>query len=161
MAWEIDREVPSVAAAQVKHIVVQERLNGLDRLQDAPIPPLLSAVMQRRVAGILVVGLAIVERVLRQLQMWRKPSVQEHCAADAGPQGQDDFQSAARNHAQALHLGIVEQPRWALQMLCHSRFQRESAPGFVAEVRRSYDVAAAHDTRKSDRDPLEAREWGR
>jgi len=117
--------------------------------------------MQRLVAGILVVGLFIVERVLRQLQMWRKPSVQEHSAADAGPQGQDDLQPAARNHAQALHLRIVEQTRRALQTLCHIRFQRVSAPRFVAEVRCGHDAAAAHDARKSNRDPLEARKLGR
>src|SRR5262245_16137356 len=117
--------------------------------------------MQRLVAGILVVGLAIVERMLRQLQMWRKPTVHEHGAADAGSQGQDDLQSAAGKDAQALYLGIVEQARWALQTLCHSLFQRVSAPGFIAEVRRGHDAAAAHHTWKSNRDPLKAREWGR
>ena len=49
-------EMPRVAATQVQRIVVQERIDGLDRLQDAPAPLLLSVPMQRLVADVLVVG---------------------------------------------------------------------------------------------------------
>ena len=154
---EIDGQVARVAAAQVQHIVVQERVDGLNRLQNVSVPFLLSVTMQRLVAGVLIVGLSVVERVLRQLQMWRKPSIRKHGAADAGPQRQDDLQATARNDAQTLDLCIVEQPRRALQTLRHGRFQRVSAPGLLAEVGRSHDMAAAHDTGESDGDPVEAR----
>src|SRR5215510_15696113 len=82
---KIDGEMPSVAATDVEHIVVQERVHHLDHPQDTPVPLLLSVPVQRVIADIVVVGASVVERMLRELEMGRQPSAREHSAADAGP----------------------------------------------------------------------------
>src|SRR5262245_59076912 len=91
--------------------------------------------------------------------MRRQPSIREYGAADAGSQRQDDLQSVTDNDTETLHLGIVEQACRTPQLPCEGGLQRVSAPGLHAKMRRGHDVAAAHDTRKSDRDPVEARQW--
>jgi hypothetical protein len=82
---EVEGEVPRIATAQIQHIVVEERLDGLDHLQDTPVPLLLPVPMQRLVSSVLVIRLTIVERVMRELQVWRQPSLREYGAANAGP----------------------------------------------------------------------------
>src|SRR5262245_45705522 len=64
VSGEFEAEMPRVAAAQVQQIVVQQRIDNSARLEDAPAPFLLSAPTQCLVAGILVVGLPIVEWML-------------------------------------------------------------------------------------------------
>ena len=62
-------DLNSVAATEIKYIVVKERVENLDRLANAAVPLLRAFASQGLTADVIVIGLVIVDRMLRQFEM--------------------------------------------------------------------------------------------
>ena len=84
-------KLPSASSTRFRHFLT-------------PIAP------QRSVTQLLVVGLAVAERMVGQLEVRSKLSVEEQRRAYAGPEGDDELEPGAAHDVQALQVGVVGDP---------------------------------------------------
>src|SRR6266851_6947466 len=93
-----------VSSTQIQDVIVHERVDVLDDLEHALVPLPAAERLARGVADILIVGLVLVDRVLRQLEVWRERPVAEDRAADAGAERQHNLEPLPLDDPQPLDL---------------------------------------------------------
>src|SRR5262245_61624968 len=81
---ERERDLLGVAAADIEVIEVGQPAHVGDRLLDPFVPAHRANLLARGVAELLVVGLALAERMMRELEMRPHPAVLVEAGAEAG-----------------------------------------------------------------------------
>src|SRR5271156_3288380 len=104
-------------------------------------------------AQLVLVGLAVVERVMPELQV-DAIAVNENHRAHTGAERNDQFDTVTRDRAEALHVSIIGYAHRALQRAAELFFEREIVPA-LAEVRRGIDDAVLGLPRKTNRYAVE------
>src|SRR6185437_2864303 len=99
--------MPRITAADIKHIEAGQRCDAADRSVHPTAPPLASRVPPRRIAEVLVIGLAAAHRVLAQLEMRAWTAVFEQREPHTGTECDDAFHVVPGNHTKSLHRRIV------------------------------------------------------
>src|SRR5207344_1012425 len=118
-----------------------------------PLVPLRGAGgLASRVAELLLVALALPERMMRQLQVRGQATIQVEGGAEAGAEGDDQLDPLALDRGQPLHVGVVANPGGPAKALGHRLAEIEAYPALVAQVGRGQDLAVADHTREADRD---------
>src|SRR5690606_8969855 len=82
---------PRVAAAEVEMLVVQNGLEGGDHLGDAAAEPRAADTSELGVADALLVGLALLEGMVTQLEVGHEPPIDEERRAEAGAEREDEL----------------------------------------------------------------------
>lgn len=90
--------------------------------------------LRARSAEVLIVRLAAVHGVLRQLEMRHQLPVAEQSTSDAGSQRHGQLDSLPRDDAEALHLRVVEHADRPCQRARKGARQVEAVPLRTAEV---------------------------
>jgi hypothetical protein len=70
-------DASGITSAQIQNVVMRERADVFDDLEHALVPLLAAERLARGVTDILVAGFVFVDRVLRELKMWRERAVAE------------------------------------------------------------------------------------
>jgi hypothetical protein len=151
----IDDFIP-VAAAEIQYIIVKERIEDLDRLADAVAPFLRTLAPQGLAPDIIVIGLVVVDRMLRQFEMRHQHAIAEYRSASAGAERQHDLQSSPLDDSEALDLGVVVQTNRLAETLGQGGGQWEIAPWAVTEMRRREGSPIADHARKSHGNSIES-----
>ena len=89
--------------------------------------------------------------------MRAKTTVEEERRADPTPQRDHYLDAVAADHAQAMHVGVVDDTDWRTEPLREGRLSIESKERLVAEVWSRVHDAAVHHARKAYRDSVEWR----
>ena len=101
------REEPRVAASDVEPVVVEQPVKIDECLVDALAPFPDADPPQCRVADLLVIGLALAERMVRQLRVRHQPPVEEQARADAGAERDDELEPGAAHDLETLEICVV------------------------------------------------------
>src|SRR5262245_2490289 len=144
----LEGDAPGVAAAYVEVVEIREGAQRGDGLLHTLAPPLVTDAFARRVAELLVEGLALAEAHVRDLEMWEQLAVEIEPSAEAGPERDDRLEPAAPYRAQALHVGIVQHAGGFVQPLGQDRGEVEALPTVIAEIRRAQHDAIPHGARE-------------
>src|SRR5579864_3987658 len=147
-----------VAAAEVEHIIMQQGVDDIERFADAAAPFLGTMRSPRFIADIVVIGLALVDRMMCQLKMRGEMAVREDGAAYAGAEREHYFEPAPRDDAEPLHFRIIEQTRRLAEAARDCHLEWIVFPRLCGEMRRRDDMAATDHARKADGNPVERRQ---
>ena len=90
--------------------------------------------------------------VATNLEMRRKFAVQKQRRAEPRPQGDDHLESLAFNRAEALHIGVIDDPNRLSQALLKRSREIESAEHLGTEIRGGDYLSVTHYTWKPDGD---------
>src|SRR5438132_796980 len=127
---------------------------------DHPAAPLLLAEpFPGLVAKLILVGLALVEGMVRELQVGTELALEEDRRAEAGPESNDHLYPLTPDRRESLHVGVVDHPHRLSQPLGERAGEIEAAEGLVTEVRGGADHSASHDTGEADRHTIEGWQW--
>ena len=85
-------------------------VDRLDSLDDTPRPLLVPELLPRDLTQLLLISVAVAERVVRQLEMEGEPTVGVHGRAETRTQGEDDLDAFAGHHVAALEIGVIGNP---------------------------------------------------
>lgn len=156
-----------VAAAEVAPVEVDEGLQGGERPADAAAPFVRSDPGEGRVAQLLVVGLALAERVVGELEVRRQGAIEEQRRADPGAERDHHLEALAGHDGHALQVGVVGHPGRPTEPGADRPGEVEAAPGLAErrhdrraravlgdEVGSRDDVALADDAGEADRDAV-------
>ena len=102
-------DVGGVSATEIQHVIMQQGLNDLDRSKNAAIPFFGAMRVAGLVADVVVIGIALMDRVMGQLEVGREAAVAEHRAAHPRTKRQDDFKSGSGHDAQTLNFRVIEE----------------------------------------------------
>src|SRR5205823_13918026 len=86
---ELEVDLLGVAAADVEVIEVRQGPEVVDRPPHPLVPLLLADFLASGVAELLVVRLALAERMVRQLEVRPQPAVEVEAGPEAGAEGDD------------------------------------------------------------------------
>src|SRR5580704_10222520 len=141
-----------VAAANVKPVVVERSLEILGRLAQPLVPPFLALLEQHPMAQLVLVSLALVERMMSEFEM-DAIAVDENHRAHASAERDDQFYTVSRDTAEALYVGIAGNPHRAFQRAPQLLLERKIVPS-LAQVGRGIDDAVLGHGRGYHRDPI-------
>src|SRR4051812_44127524 len=99
-------DLPGVAATDIETVEVGQPAQIADRLLDALVPSLAADFLARRIAELLVVGLAIAERMMGELEMRCQAAIEVEPGAEPSPQRHHHLDPLAGDHRQALQVGV-------------------------------------------------------
>src|SRR5262249_60161034 len=104
------------------------------RLLDPLFPAPAADLLARRVAELLLVGLAMPEGMVRKLQMRAEPTVEVEARAEAGSQRDHHLHALAGDDGETLQVGIVGDADRLAERSLQRLGQVEALPRVVAEV---------------------------
>src|SRR5262245_35666844 len=110
---------------------------------------------ERSLADVLVVNLALSNRMLTEFQMRRDPTLLEQRETHTSAHRQNAFEASTGDDAKTLDAGIIEHAHWLAQLLGHDRTKLEAMPLLGAKIRRRQDKIPAHHAREPDRHAVE------
>jgi len=123
------------------------------------LPTLFSVLgvwgIERGTADIIVIGLLVADRVVRQFEMRDRPAVGEDRGAAAGAERHDHLDADPPDRAETLHIGVVHDPHRLAPAPAQLGLQIVSGPRFGPEMRRRQDAPVPHHAGKADRGALE------
>ena len=98
---------PGVAPADVEVVEEEQRVELGDRLADPGVPAVVADVLAGPLAQLLVVGLALAERLVGDLEVREEGAVEEQRGAEPGAEGDDELEALALDHRRALDVRVV------------------------------------------------------
>src|ERR1700731_3846312 len=104
-----------IAPAHVNTPGIPDGIDLRQHLCDALVPALLAHLFERFCAYVVLVRLLSLERMMRQLEVRDVLAIDVERTAHARPEGEDHLEALALDDAEALHAGVVEHARRALQ----------------------------------------------
>src|SRR5262245_46923000 len=92
---EVDRQLLGVASTDVEPVDVQERVEHLDRLEDAFAPPVVADTAPRLVPKLVLEGAVSLERHEGELEVWGGDAIEEHRSPEPRAKGEHEFETLA------------------------------------------------------------------
>src|SRR5689334_17230765 len=139
-------------------VEVREVSQRFDGARHFLVPLLVSVTIERFLAEHVLVGVALTEAVMRELEMRAELSIDEDCRAESCAEGDDHLDALAANGAKPLYVGVILDPHWFAQPPTQRSSQVEAAKAIGAEVERGAQHPMSHDAREPDRYAIEATE---
>src|SRR5690606_3219831 len=154
---ELDAQVLDVAAAEMQHVVIEDRRELIEHFPDALAPFLFAQPLELGVADALLVRLSLLEWVMAELEVRHEVAIDEQGGAEAGPERQHELDPAPVDDAVALQIGVVDDAHGDARDPTKIAFEIVLLPRSSIEVRRGVHDAMNHDAGEAHRNAIERR----
>ncbi len=143
-----------VAAAQIEGGEVERVSQQNDCAGESFFPEGIASRLQGCLSQQLFVSAALFKRMMGEFEIRNQDAIDKKGRADAGTEGQDQFDAGPFNGTEALNVGIVGDPHGLQKELFERDFQFEALPGLI-EVGGGESDAATNDSGKPNGQTIE------